>query len=222
MQFHTVVLTAPRPKSTLLRTLESIQRAGFRDFDVFSGAPPDGEKPSAKWCTAAYKRLLSLENPSWGNAEALLVFEDDVVVCKGLYDYLCAIPWPEPIQKIAMVSPYCHTAYSDYCDFGRWHREDQRTTLAGTQAFLYTRHAAEAMADYLKPDRLNENGDYLGVDVQMGWFARDAGLHVHYHIPSLVQHVGIRNSAVGFTEDLGTIYSAQSFPGEDFDARSMV
>ncbi len=215
MRFATAILTAPRPKSTLGRTVESVVAAGFTGFTIYDGSPPPGHKPSPKWCTSAYIRIFSIflnHSDSMKPMDGLLVFEDDVVCCKGLDDYLNEAAWPEDKRKIAMVSPYCPTAYSNYATFPKWHREDQRTTLAGTQAFIYTRAAMELFAANLNPE-IND-----GVDLQMGHLAKEAGLHIWYHVPSLVQHVGIRNSAVGFLDDLGTIYSAETFVGEDFSA----
>ena len=227
MNFAHAILTAPRPQSTLRQTLESLRHGGFTsDFWFHDGSPPDGEATSPRWCTAAYIDLLrrvgkAMDVGKWRpDAEGLLVFEDDVVVCKGLCEYLQSIPWPEAIDQIAAVSPYCPTAYSNYKAFRRWHREDRRVTLAGTQAFLYTRRAMRELVQYLDPERRKDDGEIAGVDVQFGMYAKEFDLHIHYHVPSLVQHIGINNSAVGFG-DCGTIYRAETFVGEDFDARSL-
>jgi hypothetical protein len=218
------VLTCPRPTPTIGKTLESLKGAGF-DCEVFDGSPPPGQPTNAAGCTAAYIRLLRHADNVLGRrpaADSVIIFEDDVVSCRGLREYLEAIPWPESPHQIAMVSSYCPTAYSNYDTFGRWHREDRRVTLAGTQCFIYPRHAIALIADYIKPDRLNDDGRPLGVDVQMGWLARDTGLHVYYHVPSLLQHTGVYgNSAVGYY-DCGTIYHAETFVGEEFDARSLL
>jgi hypothetical protein len=216
MKFDYAILTAPRPQSTLTRTLYSLHAGGFLGGFVFDGSPPEGESPSPKWCTAAYIALFQHWAQSNSSSDGLLVFEDDVVVCRGLAELLDKSAWPESIEQIAAVSPYCHTAYSNYGMFGRWHREDKRTTLAGTQAFLYPRAAVKKLMDHLVPE------DQAGVDVQLGQFAQKYDLHIWYHLPSLVQHIGrFGNSAVGLS-DCGTIYYAETFVGENFDARTIV
>jgi len=216
MNFSVAVLTAPRPQSTLARTLKSLEAGGFNNPVIFDGSPPPGKPTSISGCTAAYIALFRQELQHL-RGDGLLVFEDDVVVCRGLREYLESIPWPEEqVNKIAMVSPYCPTAYSNYATFGRWHREDQRVTLAGTQAHIYTRHIMQLIVNYLDPTT------NLGVDVLMGWLAQQQNMHIWYHVPSLVQHIGICNSSVGYTNDCGTCYSAETFRGEDFDARSLL
>ena len=225
MKFSTAVLTAPRPNCLLGQTIDSLVEAGWSasELVIHDGSPPLGHTPSPKWCTEAYRTLFRGALDRWTDEEGLLVFEDDVAVCLGLKEYLERIPWPEDIRGIAMVTPYCPTAYSNYGDFDKWHREDQRDTIAGTQSFIYTRRAVEMFVRQLDPDMPHEfhKDAYAGVDVQVGQIAKRANMHIWYHIPSLVQHVGICNSAVGFTTDLGTIYSAETFPGTRFDARGL-
>jgi hypothetical protein len=226
MAFSTYILTAPRPQSTLCKTILSCLFSGFSPLTVFDGSPPAGVKPSPQGCTDAYIRLFRSHLDETQDGDAL-IFEDDVIVCRGLCDYLNKMCVPEEIAKIGILSPYCPTAYSNYGDDSRWHREDARYTIAGTQAFLYTRAMMELLVAELEPHKsatvdglANYGSD--GVDVQIGRVAQKHDLHIWYHKPSLVQHVGICNSSVGYQTDLGTIYSAETFPGEDFDARSLL
>lgn len=225
MNFLTYVLTAPRPCSTLQRTLDSLVLGGWAlsDITVFDGSPPPGVKPSPRGCTQAYKNIFKQATTRFGSEhQGVLVFEDDVVVCRGLLEYLQKVPLPEPLDKVAMLSPYCPTAYSNYSQMPRWHREDKRGVIAGTQAHVYTRKGVSRFLAFLDIEHRTNGVTETGVDVQMGTTALSGGLHIWYHVPSLVQHLGICNSAVGFTSDLGTIYSAETFVGEEYDARSML
>jgi hypothetical protein len=220
MRLVCAVLTAPRPTSLLRQTLDSLDAADYSYPVIFDGTPPRFARPSPAGCTAAnlamYRDALARLADTPG-VEGLLAFEDDVIVCQGLASYLAQSPWPEDPAKIAIVSPYCPEAYSNYgTPMPKWHREDGRSTLAGSQAWIYPRHFLEKLVEFIQPD------EPLGIDVVVGQCALKHDLHIWYHVPSLVQHMGICNSSVGYTEDLGTIYHAATFPGEDFDARSLL
>lgn len=217
MKILPVVLTSPRPQSTLLRTLGSLKRAGWPLIRVFDGTPDDG--PTCPLgCTGGNIRLMEAVLAENQAEDALLVIEDDVVACRYVREYLEGMTWPADPNTICLCSPYCPIAYSDDAqplESGRWKREPRGLYLAGSQAWMYPmRHLPRIVAAIRQSE--------FGVDRAVGTFAEEAGLDVWYHVPSLFQHVGLDgNSAVGYV-DCGTIYRSDTFPGEDFDARTLL
>ena len=104
MQIATVVLTAPRSKPTLHRTLDSLEAAGFPAVNAWNDAAASGH--FLAWMSAL--RWIVAQQP---NVDAYFVVEDDTVFCRGLREYLQGMLWPGPVEKIALCSPYCPKAY---------------------------------------------------------------------------------------------------------------
>lgn len=216
MNLMPTILTSSRPSPTLSRTIASMKRAGWEFPHVFDGTPLDG-KTCAKGCTAGNIGLMEIARWIRDGADGLLVVEDDVVFCRGAREYLDQSPWPEDPTKIAVVSPYCNEAYSKQpATNGRWHLENRGLYLAGSQAWIYPFCNLPGIIEYLKQSE-------WGVDRAVGEYAALHGLSVWYHTPSLADHIGRGgNSAVGYNDDCGEIYRTCDFPGEDFDARSLL
>jgi hypothetical protein len=180
------VLTAPRPVPTLDRTLSSLQRAGWSDARVWRdrGLRP-GEGNFCPW----RERLAFLlrEVP---DADAYFLPEDDVVFCRELRTYLQRALWPEDPSKIALCSVFTPEAY--FSDKAGWHQQNRGYYLVAAQAWIMPPVAARAVL----ADLASVRSPY-GVDRVVGEWAAQTNRSVWYHSPSLAQHIGVGNSALG-------------------------
>ncbi len=197
------VLTAPRPIPTLGRTLASLQRAGWSDALAWrnAGLPP-GEGNLCAWRDRL--AFLLKEVP---DADAYLLAEDDVVFCLGLRSYLQRALWPEEPSKIALCGVFTPEAYSS--DEVGWHQQNRGYYLVAAQAWIMPPAAARAAL----VDLASVHSPYQADRIVGDWAAR-TNRNVWYHSPSLAQHIGVGNSALGDTL-AGPLRSACDFIGED-------
>jgi hypothetical protein len=192
------VITAPRPLPTRERTLASLAQAGFVEPLVCEDSQRRGSWPN--WLQAV--RGLLQGQP---HADVLLLCEDDVIFCRGLRAYLQRSLWPE--ERVALCSPYCPAAYR--AEFVGWHRERRGACLVGSQCWAMPRHAAAALlAD------LGNAASGRHIDARVGHWAAQTGRSVWYHTPSLGQHLGEENSALG-NNQVSDLRHAVDFIGED-------
>lgn len=213
MNFDTYLLTAPRPESTLALTERSMSDAGFPIWELFDGTAPEDMIPSPHTNVLANRSLLEYALHDETGNEAVMVVEDDVIWRPNVYDYLCEVEWPDDLDKIAACSPYCCLAYEDAKNkgiSGPWHVEDRGHYLSGAQVMVYPKCNLPSLIEWLYRDDAIH-----GIDYELGLWARERGLQTWFHMPSLAQHIGIGNSAVG-NVDCGTIYrSSMELPDED-------
>ena len=141
-------------------------------------------------------------------AEAYLLVEDDVAFCQGLREYLEANLWPADPATIALVSPYCPEAYVSKAKDRPWFLICQGFYLAGSQAWVFPPESARAIVEDLT-SKVNPRG----ADYEIGQWAKTKGLGTWYHSPSLAQHIGIGNSALGDMLDT-PLRRAADFVGE--------
>jgi len=179
-QWGVAVTTAPRPKPTLERSLKSLQAAGFASPLVVADGEGAGSWPT--WL-AALGQIVDTRP----EATAYMVVQDDGVFCRGLRAYLEQTLWPS--VTTALCSPYCPGAYRRSVG---WHPENHGWSLVGAQCWAIPPGAARRMlAD------LSGVASRSRVDAIVGRWAKAAGLDCWYHTPSLAQHAGLRNSALG-------------------------
>jgi hypothetical protein len=198
MNFAVAVTTAPRPIPTLDRTLASLERAGFDEVRVVDDVLHDGAW--SNWLFAL--RTLLAERPA---ADALLVCQDDIVCCRRLRTYLERTLWPG--HPAALCSPYCPAPYRRSRQ--GWHQERRGWYLVGALCWAMPRPAAEAILRDLGRVEARSR-----IDARVGQWARRAGRSVWYHTPSLVQHIGNGNSALGDTLE-NNLRRAADFVGEN-------
>ena len=198
MRWAVGVTTAPRPLSTLRRATTSLERAGFAGAQVFDDADRCGAWPN--WLRAL--RCLLRQHP---DAEAVLICQDDIVCCQDLREYLDRTLWPG--REVALCSPYCPGPYRR-AQTG-WHEQRRGWALVGALCWALPRGAAEAVLDDLGEVRARSR-----IDARVGRWAAQTRRTVWYHTPSLVQHVGNRNSALGDVLDTN-LRRAVDFVGED-------
>ena len=202
MNWAVGVITAPRPIATLRRTLPSLARAGFAAPLVFDDADRRGSWPN--WLRAV-TRLLH----HFPRADALLVCEDDVIFCRGLRAYLERTLWPE--ERVALCSPYCPAVYRG--PFSGWHRERRGRYLVGSLCWALPRDVAAALLADLDGATAGRH-----IDARVGQWAADRGRSVWYHTPSLAQHLGEVNSALG-DHRVSDLRHAADFVGEEWEEK---
>jgi len=205
MRISAVVLTAPRPKATLDRTLKSLQAAGWPNGDqvrVYRDRGLAGHFP-------AYMKALQHAVECDADADAYFLMEDDVVFCRGLRQYLQRTLWPGPVEKIALCSPYCPQAYRQKRQGWNDTQSGRGHYLAGSQAWVFPPQSARAILTEVAPLRTIHNADW-----EIGKWAAAAGRKIWYHTPSLAQHEGLGNSALG-DNTVSHIRRAADFIGEE-------
>lgn len=203
-QWAVGMLSAPRREHTVGRVLESLARAGFSNVLTCSDIERRGHTRS--WLHVL--RLLLQMSP---NADAYFVCEDDVVFCLGLRDYLERSLWPAQRETVAICSPYSPTPY---CRSTRgWHCENHGFSLISSLTWILSPETARAILS-----RFDSNDSFsYNADAIIGDWALRADKSVWYHTPSLAQHVGLGNSALG-DNSISDIRQAVDFVGEQFHA----
>ena len=206
MNVATTVLTAPRPVPTLKRAVDSLSAAGF--------ACGRWEDRNRSGHFRAYMEALRHAVNREPEADAYFIVEDDVVFCRGLHLYLRRTLWPGPVEKIALCSPYCPKAYRQPKRGWNDAQSGRGFYLAGSQAWIFPAAAARAVLAEVAPLKSIHNADW-----EIGKWAGATGRQVWYHTPSLAQHVGLGNSALG-DNIVSDIRLAADFVGEHEDAMS--
>jgi len=201
MKWAVGVTTAARPEPTLPRTLASLRRAGFESVRVFD----DREQVGAWSNWLGTLRALLKTSP---RADVLLACQDDIVCCRGLRAYLDRSLWPD--GNVAICSPYCPGTYRRAQP--GWHQERRGWHLVGALCWAIARSAAEAIVEDLGAVEASRQ-----IDARVGRWAAESGRTVWYHTPSLVQHTGIGNSALG-DRLVNDLRRAADFVGEEADA----
>jgi len=191
------VTTAPRPRSTLEYTLASLREAGFVNPLIVRDETRAGPFPT--WLSAI--RQLIEACPS---ATAYLTVQDDVLFCEHLRTYLERSLWPS--ENTALCSPFCPGAYRR--EETGWHQENHGWGLVGAQCWAIP---AEICRRMLR--ELSSIDSFKRLDAIVGRWALEEGLDCWYHTPSLAQHIGLANSALG--DNLVTdLREAYDFVGE--------
>jgi len=179
------VLTAPRERPTLPRTLKSLAAAGWPAAEVLIHQDPHSSGSWPNWY-AMIRRLLSIDR----RADVLLLVEDDAVVCRDLRPYVEQTLWPA--DDCAYCSPYAPTPYNEHPDVPLgWHEEARGFYAVGSICLAMPRPAAEVLVR----DLAYQVRAVKQIDARVGMWAADTGRSCWYHKPSLAQHVGIGNTA---------------------------
>jgi hypothetical protein len=224
MNWQYGVTTVPWRKTEFLRSLKSLQAAGFATPRIFVDGPQDawyqqfglpvtfrGDniKTASHWILSAQE--LFYREPE---ADRYAIFQDDVVYCGGLKQYLSE-------------SPYPHDGYLNLFTFFEnepliaeqtgWVKSNQKGQ--GALALVFNR---EAMVSLLSsPHLLTRTWSrkrHFSIDGGIVTALQKAGVTEYVHSPSLVQHFG-HKSSMGNSPPKGMKQSlAKTFPGEDFNA----
>ncbi|HUT94804.1 MAG TPA: glycosyltransferase [Thermoguttaceae bacterium] len=189
------VLTAPRGRPTLHRTLNSLQEAGFPSVHVFA-------EPGS-WIPQEFRKLpVTTHGQELGNlgnfftslvalymmnprADCYALFQDDVEAARGLRRWCDCEFWPE---DAGLVSLFTSRVYSDDAAGWRVLKLGFFRTY-GAQALVFRRDVLEQFLTdgaSFRYRKMQADGD----DAVVGEWATRAGIGIAYHTPSLVQHVG--------------------------------
>jgi hypothetical protein len=240
------VTTVPeRFHDTLPRTLASLRSAGFDQPRLFiDGAGPQ----TAQWyedqyslpVSARYPRLglaanwmlsaaeLYLRNPQ---ATHYALFQDDLIACQNIRAYLEAIPYPPNAylnlftfldnERLLPQAPQgwfeaaeLHTARAQ-----RFHGRQQQAGR-GALALVFSRDALTTL--FMQPHLVTrpQSGADGAIKIDGGIVEamNRAGYREYIHNPSLVAHTGHRSTK----ENVCWHKNAQTFPGENFDALTLL
>jgi hypothetical protein len=220
------ITTVPqRLGTTLPKTIASLAAAGFDKPQLFIDGPSSGfesfnlpmtsHSPGVRVFGNWYLALLELYVREPG-ASRYAIFQDDIIACRNLKDYLDKVPYP---------------------DKGYWNlytvpKNQERMPKTGATGFYLSnqmgRGALALVFDRITVTTLLSQPDFVQhpQDVTGGWRNVDgsvvtslakASWKEYVHHPSLVQHTGIDSS-------IGNAYKAdaESFPGETFNALELL
>lgn len=252
------VTTVPQRRQYLLpKTLKSLADAGFdhphlfvdndpdptqwrREFDLEVTAHYPKLRAVGNWITALW--TLYLKNPA---ANRYAIFQDDIIVVKGLREYLNRSPWPAEKAYCNLYTAEVNERATEGKPVGSWVEGPMLNQNVppvperwqfgiGALALVFD---AEAVVALLKSPGLV----HKPLDLQKGHHKIDgmvvtgmnqAGFREYVHAPSLVQHIGQEGNVIGSTNPMSSMGEpnsphgvrplSRSFPGEDFDARSLL
>lgn len=240
-RWRCAITTVPNRIDLFLRTLRSIHDAGFDKPDVYVDGPGHytahynddlaGEVHYRSHNAKAYSHwLLTVVEMYLRDAEAdrYVVFQDDLVCCKGLRAYLdnCKFPhngyWnlftvmgndfvKDKVTKEISVKQY---------PFEGWHESNQLGQ--GGLALVFDN---EAVVDLLTQKVMYErmwdhSRRHKFLDGAVVTSMMEAGRKEFIHVPSLVQHTGHISSIGNKWEDQKDV--ALTFKGENWDAATMI
>jgi hypothetical protein len=219
------VTTVPARKDDLLpRTLASLANAGFESPRLFVDGcnDPSGYSAFGLEVTVRSPKIRTVGNWVLGmtelyfrepNADRYVIFEDDIIACRNMRQYLEAYPYLDN----AYYNLYTSKRNHDFIPASMgWHRSNQRGNGALALAFdnktiqtlLWHPRFARQIQNPATGWKLLDGGILLSM--------REAGWSEYVHNPSLVQHVGTVSS-MGNPE----YPPSPSFRGESFDAMEL-
>lgn len=220
------VTTVPdRVDGLLPQTLKSLEAAGFDKPRLFIDNCPlalpqvpvylektahyPAVKVAGNWILSMWE--LYIRNPE---ADRYAIFQDDILLCKNVRQYLEAHPYPRKGYLNLCTYPVNHARAEGHVG---WYLSNQRGL--GAQALVFDRdtiitllssaHLAGRMQRGIKKDR-SIDGTIRTAMIKVGW-------HEYVHNPSLVNHVGTESAS----ENLAKQPPIDSFCGEDFDIMTL-
>jgi hypothetical protein len=231
------VITIPDRLWLLPKTLQSLANGGFpvprlfidgtsevtayREYGLPMTLHGGGQQLQihGNWFLALHE--LFIREPL---ADRYALFQDDLVTCKNLRQYLEQTPYPDngycnlytmsqdtaPIRANQDMAPYPgYIGWYPSNQFGR-----------GAVALVFDRKACLALlkSAHMTERPLSSNGK-RNVDGGIVTALSKAGIKEYVHNPSLVQHTGFDSTS--YTPKLWAEQSAVSFRGETYDALSL-
>lgn len=230
------VTTVPSRKSNLLvKTITSLAKAGWDNPRLFvdGGSVDDWkgcklpltirEKTNAlsNWWLGMHE--LYARNPL---ADYFMMVQDDVLFVSNLREYIEATPWPGRGYLNLYTFPDNLVIAQGKKGF---FRASTKKMGLGALALVFDKEsivkilASEHMVEKFRPidvvtgkEKKQPQRAVKAIDGGVAWAMSVAGMSEWCHNPSLVQHIG-EVSTLGHSNP-----TAASFPGEGFDARSLL
>jgi hypothetical protein len=219
------ITTVVQRKDDLLpRTVLSLRAAGFDQPTLFVDGEESGYEsfglpvtyrrpPRVRAFWNWYLSLAELYGRS-PLADRYAIFQDDMVACLGLREYLNNSPYPEQ----GYLNLYTFPVNQALCgDKPGWYVADQ--TGQGGVALVFSNEAArELIASRYMVDRpMDPDRGHRALDGGIVDAFEKVGWREYVHNPSLVQHTGMKS-----TMNNGRHPTAPSFRGEQWDARELL
>lgn len=194
------VTTAPRRLPTLERCVRSIAQAGWQSPRLFVDG--DCDIPEAFGHLDVSHRASTLGAfPNWylgltelylrhPRADAYLMCQDDVLLARGLKEYLEEKLWPA--EEIGVLSLYC-PSHEHRDDAAGFCVTDPGWEAWGALAYLFSNPGVRAFLSDANVLNHRHHGPAEGlrnIDSVVGGWCRRRGLPYFVHVPSLAQHIG--------------------------------
>lgn len=193
MKIISAVTTSPRPDGVdyLPDTLKSLNNAGFDDPLVVVDDDFRGSWPMLR--TALGLLMTDRE------ADCLIVFQDDILVSRGLLGWLEKTLWPSDPATIGCVSLYTAGA-NGQLEQG-WYTSDDLPVFRpwGACGLCFPRRSVRLLLTNPPNTALMTQSD-----ASIATFCRMNGMKLYMHSPSFIQHVGAVGS-LGVGDNRGLI-----------------
>ncbi len=205
-RFAVGITSAPRPKPTLARCVASVIAAGFAPTvyaepgtDLTGVSCPVVARPERLGCWRNYVQTLRDLLASDPEAQAIVVFQDDVIVANRTREFLEHDLWPsDRTGAVSLYSP----------DFKLYEAREKRgwkrinsKWLMGACAMVYPREVAEALSRHTTwrggaKRTIEDPAKWKAVDTWIGHAIHAEKRHAYYPNPSLCQHIA-ETSSIG-------------------------
>lgn len=217
MKWSYGVTTVPQREGSLLpRTLQSLAQAGFDNPRVFVDR---GLGAFGNWFLALHELLI--REPE---SDLYALFQDDVLACSFLREYVSRCPYPTNGYLNLITYPYNELAFS----LGERGWRLATGSGKGAQGLVFSRDALVALISErgFVERSLNTQDSPLGGKLKRGQrnidggvveAMRRAGYKEYVHFPSLLDHTGTE-SAIGNLPQP----AIGCFLGESYDPRDLL
>lgn len=226
MRWSYGITTCPARKDTLLpQTIVSLARSGFdkprihvdgaRDgFDHFGldvtyhwpSLNPNGASTFPNWVLALWEQYV--RDPK---GDRYAIFQDDLIACKNLREYLEKSPYP----KLGYCNLYTFPENENLASNVGWFPSNQ--CGLGAVALVFSREAVRVLLSSaelaIHPQTVRNN--LTRVDGVVVDSMKNAGWKEYCHMPSLVQHSG--QFSVLRNRDRADTWRSRSFPGQEYN-----
>ena len=243
------ITTVPERRDVLLRrSLNSLARGGFSDVRIFVDGCDDptlysefGKHITVRfpkvnafnnWMLAAYE--LFYRHP---DADRWAVFQDDILVCQNLRQYLEAIPFPEngylnlstireqedvvPGPKGIVEALIQSPKHSEKLPDGKTRQRGRGAMgLVFNQASMLAVIRHPHMTQRVLPEKRDPNRYFRFIDGAVVEVINSSGMREYVHNPGLLQHNGPQSTITPKVWGDGAL--ARSWPGEDFDCLTLL
>ena len=185
MKMTAVVITCPGRDESCRQTLDGLRAAGWPDrwpVIVSKDEAVDGTKQHRQQMNARQ----GLQAAVASEPDFILFLEDDVAF-NAHFGFNLTRWRPVRDRWLGMASLYNPTIHqAERCDAEHWFRADAGAVY-GSQAYLFSLDTARYIAEHWH--------DVEGMqDIKMSRLAARGGWPIYYHLPSLVQHVGLQST----------------------------